>query len=129
MAILDTSFVIDLLRRYPHVKELLFELDTTESSLRIVAPSVMELWTGALLSMHTVEQMKVKRLLQSLEIVPFTEQGALEAAEIEFELRKKGLPIETEDVMIAGISRHLGEKIVTRDQHYSRISNLKVLKY
>ncbi len=31
--------------------------------------------------------------------------------------------------MIAGIAKANGEKIVTRDAHYTRIDGIKVLKY
>ena len=37
--------------------------------------------------------------------------------------------IETEDVMIAGITMANGETLVTKDADYARIAGLKVLKY
>ena len=36
---------------------------------------------------------------------------------------------KAEDIMIAAIAKTHGEKVVTRDAHYSKIHGLKMLKY
>jgi|SRR3989344_4226992 len=130
MVCLETSFIIDLLRGKAAVKNIKEEIDRTEIRLTIAAPSVMELWVGALISGQSEkEKSKINELLHSLEILDLDEQSAKEAGEIEAELIKKGLPIEAEDIMIAAIARINNEKIITRDEHFARISNLKLLKY
>ena len=129
MACLETTFLIDLLRGKDEVCTLKDELDKTET-LTVAAPSIMEIWSGALLAkLSAAEKAKINALLQSLHVLPLDGESAKEAGDIEAELFQKGLPIETEDVMIAGIARAHGEKVVTRDQHYARIPGLKVLKY
>ncbi len=130
MACLETSFIIDLLQGKEIVKALKEEIDRTETRLTIAAPSVMELWTGALISGQSEkEKSKIIELLQSLEILNLDEKSAKEAAEIEAELIQKGLTIETEDIMIAAIARINNEKLITGDAHYARIVNLRILKY
>ena len=129
MACLDTSFLIDLLRGKRNVFLLKDELDKTETRLTIASLSIMELWAGAIQTSSEKEKVKINQLLQSLEILPFDESSAKEAAEIEAELASKGLIVGTEDIMIAGIAKVNGEKVVTADAHYTRIHGLKVLKY
>ena len=130
MACLDTTFLIDLLRGDNSVSNLMEELQKHEEIMSIAAPSVMELWAGACLSNASkVEKEKINELLSSLEILHFEEKSAKEAGEIEAELMNKGNIIETEDIMIAAIAKMHGEKVVTRDAHYSKIHGLKMLKY
>ncbi len=129
MACLDTSFIIDLLQGKDGLEPLLKELER-ETALFIPAPAFMELWLGALLSRNSEqEKEKIKLTLSSFPILPLDQESAREAAEIEAELIKKGQIIETEDIMIAAIARKNNQKIITRDNHYMRISGLKVFKY
>lgn len=130
MACLDTTFLIDLLRGNPEIEEIKEEVYAREIILSVAAPSVMELWTGACLARTSEkEKEKIIELIESLEILNLDEKSARESGEIEAELLRKGISIETEDVMIAGIAIANGEKVITRDQHYARIPKLKVLKY
>ena len=130
MACLETTFLIDLLRGEPKIKELKDELDKTEISLSVAAPSVMEIWTGAAMSrFSSKEKERIKELMSSLSVLPLNEKSAMEAGEIEAGLLKTGTIIETEDIMIAAIARSNGEKVVTRDQHYAKIPGLTIIKY
>ncbi|MBI2675064.1 MAG: PIN domain-containing protein [Candidatus Aenigmarchaeota archaeon] len=129
MACLDTTFLIDLLSGKEEISLLMEELDKTEVSIAIASPSVMEIWLGAMLLGKESEKVKINELLSSFEIFPLDEKSAKEAAEIEADLWNSGKMIDIEDVMIAGIARIHGEKVVTRDQHFAQISGLKVLKY
>src|SRR3989338_6523029 len=104
MACLETSFLIDLLRGKAAVNELKDELDRTETRLAIAAPSVMELWVGSYAVKGTkAEQDKILELIESLELLPLDGRSAMEAGEIEASLSAKGIEIQAEDVMIAGI--------------------------
>lgn len=130
MACLDTSFIIDLLKGKRDVLPILEELEQTEKIISIAAPSVMELWTGIALSKNSEEEKrKVEELLKSFNILPLEEESAKGAGEIEADLIKRGMPIESEDIMIAAIAKVNGEKVVTADEHFSRIAGLKVYKY
>lgn len=130
MAVLDTSFLIDLLRNKKEAFSLRNELDSLEPTLYATAPSIMELWDGALFSaIPQREKEKVEQLLRAIDILPLDSRGAKRAAEIGFALSKKGEIIQDEDLMIAGIALTNGEMVVTRDEHFTRIPGLKVLKY
>jgi predicted nucleic acid-binding protein len=64
-----------------------------------------------------------------LEVLSLDNDSAKEAAEIQFNLSKKGIKIDNEDIMIAAIAKLNGEKIITKDNHFTFIDGLKVLKY
>ncbi|MBI3027223.1 PIN domain-containing protein [Candidatus Woesearchaeota archaeon] len=130
MACLDTTFLVDLLRGKKEISDLKEELSKSEPILAVAAPSIMELWAGACLAKASAaEKEKISELLESLEILNLDEKSAKEAGEIEAGLIGEGQIIETEDVMIAAIAKVHGEKIVTRDSHYTKIHGLNVLKY
>ncbi|MEM3126881.1 MAG: PIN domain-containing protein [Candidatus Woesearchaeota archaeon] len=130
MACLETSFLVDILKKEISAGKLMNELENFEPRLVVASPSIKELWAGALLSKKKEqEKAKINELMTNFEVLSLDENSAKEAAEIEFELTKKGLPIDVEDVMIAAIAKTNGEKVVTRDEHFVRVSGLKVLKY
>ena len=130
MAILESSFLIDVMRNNQQALEILDSLEQQEPELLVATPSVMELWIGALLSTRPdSEKRKVEELLDNLEKAPLDAPSAKRSAEVWAELSQRGVAIEAIDTMIAGIALSRGEKVVTRDEHYARIPGLKVLKY
>ncbi len=130
MVCLETTFLVDLLHGQKDVTELKESLDKTESIIAVAAPSVMELWSGANFArLPEKEKTKINELIGSLIILPLDEKSAKEAGEIEAALMKAGAIIGTEDIMIAGIARANGEKLVTRDSDFAKISGLQLIKY
>ena len=68
MAILESSFLIDVMRNNQQALEILDSLEQQEPELLVATPSVMELWIGALLSTRPdSEKRKVEELLDNLE--------------------------------------------------------------
>jgi tRNA(fMet)-specific endonuclease VapC len=129
MVCLETSFLIDLLRERKGARELAQQL-SRETRLTVAAPSVMEVWSGACLSNASdAEKHKVTELLQSVEILPLDERSAKWAAELEYSLSTQGTSMQLADVQIAAIAQANGEMLVTRDEDFSRIAGLKLLKY
>jgi predicted nucleic acid-binding protein len=129
VTVLDTSFLIDIFRNEPAAVKHLDHLEQ-EDLLQITAPTIMELWLGALQSNAPErEKARIEEFLEALLVLSFDMRAAKEAAEIEAALLKKGQMIDIEDTMIAGIARSHGEKIVTRDEHFKRIVGLKIETY
>ena len=130
--ILDTTFIIDLLRGGDSkVKEKTDELDIKFVVKAISSVTIMELWRGAMQSIHQEkEKKKIEELLQSLIIYPFGEMEAKKSGEIEADLIRKGKIIDLEDVMIAGTALIRNEKILTRNtKHFESIHGLNVEDY
>ena len=130
MVVLDTSFLVDILRNAPRAVELLVEIEGKEPTLLVAAPTVMELWEGALGSKASEkEKARVDALLTSVNVLYLDVRAAKRAAELDFELSGKGTPLELQDIMIAAIAMANGETVVTKDSDYARIPGLKILKY
>lgn len=129
MVCLETTFLIDILRGKQNATEMQKEFERTERVISVAAPSIMEIWRGAILKASEKEKEKINNFISALIVLPLNEKSAKEAGEIEADLIKRGVPIETADVMIAAITKFNGEKLVTRDEHYAKISGLKMLKY
>ena len=130
MVCLETTFLIDILRGNPKIKELKDEFDKYGLRITVASPTVMEIWAGAILSKRNPREKEIiKSLLGSIEVLHLDEESAKEAGEIEAELVSNGQIIQTEDIMIAAITLTNGEKLVTRDSHYARIDGLKLIKY
>ncbi|MEK6968276.1 MAG: PIN domain-containing protein [Nanoarchaeota archaeon] len=126
--ILDTSFVIDVLRNRKEAIEKSTQLDNSDEPIFITSISVFELW-----QIWNLLGEKKKRILaefvDSFGMLSFDSENAQLAGEVQSELMKSGLQIDPEDCMIAGIALTSGQAILTRDKHYSRIKGLKVQSY
>ena len=130
--LLDTSFLIDLLRgNNPNALERAKELDEKFERKSIASISVMELWRGAMQShLQEVEKKDINNLLSSLLIHPFNENEAKKAGEVEAELKKSGKMIDLEDIMIAGVALVHNETILTRNKkHFSKIKGINIESY
>ncbi len=130
MVVLDTSFLVDILRNAPRAVELLGEIESKEFTLLVAAPTVMELWEGALHSRAPEkEKTHIDALIASVNVLYLDVRAAKRAAELDFELSAKGASLELRDIMIAAIALANGETVVTKDSDYVRVPGLKVLKY
>ncbi len=130
--ILDTSFLIDLLRKGDEQARIkAVELDQKLEAKSITSISIMELWRGALRSANKEhEKEKIDNLLSSLMNYTFNELAAKKAAEIEENLRVSGTLIDVEDIMIAATALIHHEKILTRNvKHFEKITGLQVETY
>lgn len=126
MIALDTSFLVDYLRG----------VDATETFLKKQDAPVYYVPSISLFELHrdaawadtkTVEA--VADAIGWVETLPFCEDGVKQAAEIHAELLTRGTPINAADVMIAGVCRHHGAALVTRDRDFDAVSGLETLTY
>lgn len=130
MAVLDTSFLIDILRGKANAVSFLHDLEKREDNLFITSLSVMELWSGAFQAqMKDKEIKKIGEFLMARTILSFDERAAKRAGEIDAVLTQKGTLINPEDMMIAGIALSRGESVVAADKDYAKILGLRVLLY
>lgn len=128
--ILETTFVLDFLKAQESAIVKIQSLVEENISLEITTPTIFELWGGiAQLGKGEKEQEKISLFLKGLTVYSLDEESAKKAGIIDGELIKKGLQIDTEDSMIAGIAITNNKKVLTRDQHFNRIEGLKVEAY
>jgi predicted nucleic acid-binding protein len=121
--ILDTNFLIDVLKDRENALEKLDELREKKEPL-IVPPGVLyELYTG----LESEDEVKrIKNKLNRAELSPTVEK---EAARIRKRLVKEGEPISSVDYLIGGTARHLNEKILTNDKHMERVPEVETEKF
>lgn len=128
--ILDTSFLVDVLRADETVERRVSDVDDSTVP-RVTAVTVMELWEGVHLSDATeCERAMVEELLTGLHEVEFDRDCAMTAGRINATLVKSGQPIDNEDVMIAACALVHDEPVVTRNvSHFERIDGVEVVGY
>ncbi len=124
--ILDTSFLIDLMNGLPEAVEKLKQQSQKKENLFITSVSIFELWSGIIRSHKPEhEKKKVMAILESQHILDLNKPSAEEAGKIDGKLESEGNRIDAEDSMIAGIARHYGEKILTRNvKHFDKIKSI-----
>ena len=129
--ILDTSYLIDLMDGLPEAVQKMQQLHEKKENIFITVVSVFELWSGIVRSQKSdQEKRKVLTVLQSQLILDLNQPSAEEAGKIDGVLAGEGLNIDAEDSMIAGIARHYGVAVLTRNiKHFKRIKGLIIETY
>lgn len=130
MKFIDTTFLIDIRRKNPHVNKILEQLD--KEGIHAVSSLVAhEFLVGGYGSKSEDELEERKKLLQHFIIFPFDLDSADYSAQIESELRKKGKFIGVADIMIVGTMKSHGiDTIVTRNvKHFEKIDGIKVITW
>ena len=128
MKFLDTSFLIDVIRKSKAVKELLNEIDEHRPHVTntIVAH---EFLVGGYGAPNPEKELKIRNdLLNRIIILDFDLDAANKSAQLEAELRKKGELIGGADMLIAGTMRSRGIRtIVTKNiKHFEKISDIHI---
>ncbi len=127
----DTTFIIDLIDGLPAAVEKLRLLQEQRKPLFVTTPTIFELWTGVTLSDRPErEKAKAKQVLESQFILDLNQKSAEEAGVINGTLISEGQRIDPEDCLIAGIAKHHGETILTRNtKNFERIKGVNVEGY
>lgn len=119
--VLDTSFIIDLMRSDTGALRKARELEQLNDRKLLPAPVLYELIAGFLFSRSKSEATAFQRLAERFIVVPFDEFAAPKAADIRAELMKTGRVKSHVDTMIAGIALAGGSTLVTRDRDFNAI--------
>ena len=128
--ILDTTFLVDILRGEETVGDLVEEVDESGPPF-VTTVTVMELYEGIYLADSTERERDVVRdVLDGLEEIPFNRQCAKLAGQLNAELVTSGQPIDETDVMIAAAALVHDLPVVTRNvDHFDRIEGIEVRSY
>ncbi|WP_440955828.1 type II toxin-antitoxin system VapC family toxin [Methanosarcina sp. Mfa9] len=127
MIVLDTSTLIDFFRGVEKTREFMDE-DVTTTSV-----SYYEILSGVKHRKARKEEQFFRRFFSEIEVLDFDLRAAEEASDIMGRLLGLGTPVNSADVLIAGIAVVNGaEKIVSRDRDFisiGKVSELDVLIY
>ena len=128
MKILDTTFLIDMLRGK---KETLKILDTKETFLTTQINMYEVIRDLFLKNISSSKILEITELFENIKVLNLDDNSIIKSAEISSELIKKGQFISDCDCLTAGISlsRQINEIVTKNVKHFSRIKGVKVVKY
>jgi len=129
MRILDTTFLVDFLRRAPEVKRLAQDLEDRGERPATTEVNAFELLVGAYEEGRINQERfaQVQQMLQGLDVLALDRAGAIRAAELLSGLSARGRTPGVLDILVAGIALASGyDTIVTNDEGFRRIQGIKV---
>lgn len=115
LLLLDTTFLIDAERGDVTLDDAIDDDD----DVAIAAVTVAELLVGVRLASgkrRDARQVYVEEVLESLPIIPYDRNVAVEHAELLVAVREQGHPRGAHDLLIAATARATDRRIVTADQ-------------
>lgn len=70
-------------------------------------------------------QILLETLIRESMVLPVDEMTADAYAEVRDELRRKGRPIPENDIWIAALARQYRQPVVSRDDHFDQVADLR----
>ena len=126
--LLDTCVLSDFVKG--DVKTIQHITSCSPAELSISVLTVMEIEYGVLLvpgKKSIAIKEVITNLTQAIEIIPFTQDIAMEAALIRADLRKQGQPIGSYDLLIGATALYNGLTMITANVgEFKRINKLEV---
>jgi tRNA(fMet)-specific endonuclease VapC len=128
--LLDTNHWSYLQRREAMVVNHIQSLPD-ETTLYMPAVAQAELLAGVELAVSEPRKQELRTLYiqvitMAADILPITSEVAEQFAHIFANLRRKGRPIDTNDIWIAAIARVHNLVVVTNDEHFQYVDGLQV---
>jgi predicted nucleic acid-binding protein len=128
MKVLDSTFLIDLLHGDTATKKIAM----SEEVLLTTQINMFEVLTGIFYHQNPKKEvLKALELFENMRMLELNDNEIINAAKINADLTKKGLKIDDNDCLIAGIIlAHNIETLITRNtKHFKSIKGIKVETY
>ena len=128
--ILDTDILVALLKGEAEANKAMERLEEDGERAATTMLTAYELLRGAYVSSNPQKNLaEVKELLSNMEIYDLTMQACDEASTIYRDLRKEGRLIGEFDTLIAAIAKTNTQTLLTRDEHFSRVTGINLLEW
>lgn len=129
--ILDTAFLVDLLRGDHAALSLRDELERGSEPLRVPSVVLFELWEGIESARNPPRERElVEETLLGYATLPLRPDHAQRAGALCAALRRRGIRIGDADLLIAGTALVEEEVVLTRNaRDFERIPELRVRTY
>lgn len=119
MIVLDTSALIDFFRGVEKTREFM------NNDVATTVMTYYEIFSGVKHRKARKEERFFRRFFSEIDVLDFDLKAAEEASDIMGRLLSIGTPVNSMDVLIAGIAVVNGaEKIVSKDEDFIRISKV-----
>jgi len=130
MPVADTSFLVDIIRHDPKALAKLEALESEGKSLSVTPVIALELFEGAYRPLRVEENVKeILAILSFCDEVPFDTDIYHAFGYLSATLQACGSPVGDFDQAIAAAALCYDAEIITRDQHFEKIPELKVIGY
>jgi len=125
---IDSDYAIDYLRGKPYTETLMDKIRIKELEASLSVVTVFELYTGALLSSDSAKRFEdVEALLGRFQIEPILKETMLISAKIHVDLKKRGLMIGIQDILIASGAISKDMPLLTKNKrHFRNIQGLRL---
>lgn len=129
--ILDTTFIIDLMRRNESALATKGRLLAGNETFRVSSATILELWSGIAASDRTeLEKAKVLAAMKGVDLIGMGRIVAEKAGEIHGKLAKNGTPLDSIDCIIAATAILNNDAVLTRNaKDFTRVAGLRVEGY
>mgnify|MGYP000123811235 FL=1 len=129
--ILDTSFVIDLIRSANGAPARLEDVQARRLPQKLSAITLLELYEGVRRTDRSeAERESVLEVLDSKAVVPADQSIMRRAGELSVNRYVDGTPIEREDCIVGATALLEDEPVLTRNaNHFERIPEVEVVSY
>lgn len=129
--IVDTTFVIDLLRGDRSARDLLASLEKGSAALRVPTPVLAELteaWALSRAPAHDFD--RALEILRAQPVVAPAAAHAQRAGRVLADASRRGEPMEVFDAQIAAVALVEDEALVTRDvRAFAGVEGLRLVTY
>lgn len=128
--LLDTDFLVDILRKKKEALVKLEEFLQSPDNLYITHINLCELYKGAYKSEKVHKNLAdIDQLLNFVDVLPFTKTADQQFGKLYTDLEKKGELIGEMDVLIASIALDHGVAIVTGNEDHYRKTGVAIVNY
>jgi len=130
MLVLDTTILIDSIRKKNTAIRKIVELEEAGETVCITAINALELYRGAYFPKKSDKKIRsVKKLLDAFVVLDINDDTYEWFGSLSAELRSRGESINDFDELIAAIAMSNEAAIVSNDAHFRRVPGLKVISY
>ncbi|MGQ4911559.1 MAG: PIN domain-containing protein [Candidatus Thorarchaeota archaeon] len=131
MILIDSSFIIDLMRGKEAAEEKLSELQDNDENLLVSVITLYELYVGVSRVVDpTDEERRIGTAMQSMSSVELNEVAAKRAGLLHGALKRAGETIGPTDALIAGTALSMQAKVLTGNvRHFSVVPGLEIVTY
>lgn len=128
MVSLDSTFLIDLLKRRAPVVDLAATFDREAIPTTMTPPAAVKVRVGGL-RMGGAHRERVRDLLASVPMLAFDAEAVEVTARLAAQLMDRGESLSEGDLLVAGVSLRHREEVVTRNRAFARVPGLSVRFY